>query len=212
MARDDGAVTGRAPDTGGRVRFRARRLAGVGLVALLIAAGAWAATRPLGSGDAVAGPASGGPSEIGIDVGDAAPEFPASSEQAAFVDLDGDPVRLADFAGHPVWIVFWATWCTPCQEEAADIVAAFHAHQGDGLQVLAIDVQEPAASVRQFVTARGLDYRVALDSTAAVQEAYGGWGLPVHFFLDAAGTIRDRYFGQLTRDGMEQRLRSILGS
>lgn len=212
MAGDKGAVTGRAPDAEGSTRFRPRRLLGMALVVGLVLAGTWAATRPLGSGDAVTVPGSGEPSATGIEVGDAAPEFPVLPGQAAFVDLDGNPVRLADFAGHPVWIVFWATWCTPCQEEATDIVAAFHAHQGDGLQVLAIDVQEPATSVREFVTARGLDYRVALDSTAAVQEAYGGWGLPVHFFLDGAGTIRDRYFGQLTRDGMEKRLQSIIGS
>jgi cytochrome c biogenesis protein CcmG, thiol:disulfide interchange protein DsbE len=189
------------------------RRAATGLVVVgLVAAGAWLATRPLGTGGPPGPVGTGAASETGIEIGDAAPELTGADGTPLMKDLDGAPVRLADYAGHPVWVVFWATWCTPCQEEAADIVAAYHAHRGAGLAVLAIDVQEPTASVRDFVAEHGLDYRVALDPTAAIQARYGGWGLPVHYFLDARGTIRDRYIGQLTRETMEERLSTIVGS
>ena len=128
------------------------------------------------------------------------------SADPLLVDLDGRPIRLADFAGRPLWIVFWATWCTPCQQEATDILAAFHAHRDDGLAVLAIDIQEPAAAVRAYVSGHDLDYTIGLDPTAAVRALYGGWGLPAHVFLDADGVIRDRYIGQLTAALMEQHL------
>ncbi len=190
----------------------ARRTAAGLAVVCLVAAGAWVATRPLGSGGSPGAVGTGAATATGIEVGDAAPELTDANDAPMLKDLDGAPVRLAEYAGHPVWVVFWATWCTPCQEEAADIVAAYHAHRAAGLAVLAIDVQEPAASVRQFVAEHGLDYRVALDPTAAIQARYGGWGLPVHYFLDQHGTIRDRYIGQLTRETMEERLRTIVGS
>jgi len=188
------------------------RIAAVLVAVALLAALAWVVTRPLGTTTGASDPSGEGSGRVGTAIGDRAPAFDDEKGRPALTDLDGAPVRLADVAGHPVWIVFWATWCTPCQEEAADIVAAYHAHRDAGLTVLAIDVQEPASSVRGFVSEHGIDYRIALDPTAAVQTRYGGWGLPVHFFLDADGTIRDRYIGQLTRDTMEEHLGAIVGS
>jgi cytochrome c biogenesis protein CcmG/thiol:disulfide interchange protein DsbE len=128
------------------------------------------------------------------------------------MDLAGNPIRLDDFAGKPLWIVFWATWCTPCQQEARDIRVSYHAHRDDDLAVLAIDVQEPAAAVREYALSHDLDYAIGLDPTAAVKALYGAWGLPVHFFLDGNGVIRDRYFGQMTGELMEQHLQAIVGS
>jgi AhpC/TSA family. len=77
--------------------------------------------------------------------------------------------------------------------------------------VLAIDVQEPAAAVREYVLSHDLDYAIGLDASAAVKDLYGAWGLPSHFFVDGNGVIRDRYFGQMTRELMEQHLRAIIG-
>jgi cytochrome c biogenesis protein CcmG, thiol:disulfide interchange protein DsbE len=186
---------------------------GVGIAAVVVAAGlVWISTRPL-----VAGPATGAPRTTdgslatGIAPGDAAPDFLDRRGNAALTDLNGRPIRVGDFAGSPVWIVFWATWCTPCQEEAADIVARYDAHRDEGLTVLAIDVQEPQTSVEQFVAAHHPAYRIALDPTAAIRDLYGGWGLPIHFFVDRNGVIRDRHIGQMTATTMEESLQTILG-
>jgi cytochrome c biogenesis protein CcmG, thiol:disulfide interchange protein DsbE len=190
-----------------------RRLAAGSVVTVLLAVALYAATRPIGS-QAPTPPSAGATAIGGLEgaaVGAAAPDFVRlGSQEPLLFDLDGQPVRLADFAGRPLWIVFWATWCVPCQEEATDILAAYHAHQGDDLAVLAIDIQEPVAAVREFVRSHALDYTVALDPTATVRALFGGIGLPAHVFLDRRGVIRDRYLGQLTAPLMEQRLASIL--
>jgi thiol-disulfide isomerase/thioredoxin len=128
------------------------------------------------------------------------------------VDLDGRRVRLGDFASRPVWIVFWATWCAPCQLEATDILAVYHAHEDDGLVVLAIDEQEPAAAVRAYAREHHLDYHIGIDATGAVKTLYGGPGLPTHLFLDGAQVIRDRYVGQMTRELMERRVQAVIGA
>jgi peroxiredoxin len=193
-------------------RWNRRRLAlGLGL-ALLIGTVAWVSTLRLGDGPTLPGAGLGatGAAGTGPAIGQLAPDFvSADAGTPLLVDLDGHPIRLADFAGKPLWIVFWATWCTPCQQEAADIRAAYHGHRGD-LAVLAIDVQEPAEAARAFAQGRDLDYAIGLDATAAVKTLYGGWGLPAHFFVGSDGVIRDRYLGQLTADLMEQHLKAIL--
>lgn len=199
-------------------RRRAKRfLAGPGLIVLLGAA-AYVSTLPLGS----ARTASPRPSEDlgaisgaveGLGIGQSAPDFVgADGTEPLLADLDGRPIRLDDYAGKPLWIVFWATWCTPCQQEATDIRAAYHAHRDEGLGVLAIDIQEPAAAVRAYVLSHDLDYPIGLDPTAAVKVRYGAWGLPFHFFLDGNGVIRDRYIGQMTAVLMQQHLQAIIGS
>jgi cytochrome c biogenesis protein CcmG, thiol:disulfide interchange protein DsbE len=184
-------------------RPRATRLVAALSLTLLIGAGAYVATRPEVPAHAA-----------GAGIGQRAPDFVALDgvQKPLLVDLDGNPIRLSEFAAKPLWIVFWTTWCIPCQQEASDIRAAYEAHRGDDLAVLAIDIQEPAGAVREYALGHGLDYTIGLDTTAAVKAAYGAWGLPTHFFLDGNGVIRDRYFGQMTRPVMETHLRAIIGS
>lgn len=188
-------------------------------VTALVAAAALVASLPLGhapAASAVPGPSfyATGTAVTGIAIGRPAPDFvdAGDARRPLLTDLQGNAVKLADFAGRPLWIVFWATWCTPCQQEASDIRAAFHAHRDGGLAVLAIDIREPAAAVRDYASAHDLDYTIGLDPTATVMGLYGGWGLPSHFFVDGLGTLRDRYLGQLNAELMEQHLSSILGS
>jgi cytochrome c biogenesis protein CcmG/thiol:disulfide interchange protein DsbE len=197
-------------------RRRATRfLAGLGLM-VLIGAAVYLSTLRLG-GAPVPGSAGAtfyviGSAVEGVGIGQAAPDFvgTGNEQKPLLVDLEGNPIRLDDFAGKPLWIVFWATWCIPCQQEAPDIRASYHAHRGNDLVVLAIDVQEPAAAVREYALDHDLDYAIGLDTTGAVKDLYGAWGLPSHYFVDGNGVIRDRYFGQLTRELMEEHLRSII--
>jgi thiol-disulfide isomerase/thioredoxin len=188
----------------------------LGLLAIVTAA-AYVSTQPFGdppaslptfdAGDAI------GHVARGVGIGEAAPDFVAADgTEPLLLDLDGNPIRLHDFAGKPLWIVFWATWCTPCQQEAPDIRDLYRAHRDDDLEVLAIDIQEPAVAVRKYTLGHDLDYAIGLDPRAAVRDLYGGWGLPSHLFLDGNGTIRDRYLGQMNRQLMEEHLRTIIAS
>jgi cytochrome c biogenesis protein CcmG/thiol:disulfide interchange protein DsbE len=217
----NGPPIGAPPEPPGipRTRGSALRIGSAFTAIVLIVVAAYAATLPLGTRDAVSGPptagdrATGSPLE-GLSVGDLAPDFVStdSSRQSLLEDLDGKPIRIEDFAGRPLWIVFWATWCTPCQQEVGDIRDLYRAHRSDDLAILAVDVQEPTTAVREFVRKNGLEYAIGLDPTAAVKALYGQWVLPVHFFVDSRGVIRDRYLGQMTRELMERHLGSILGS
>jgi thiol-disulfide isomerase/thioredoxin len=148
----------------------------------------------------------------GLDLGQRAPELSGldNGTPVQLSDLDGQVVTLASLKGHPVWINFWATWCPPCQRETPVLRDTFKAHQTEGLVLLAIDVQEPADSVRQYATKYGLTYRVGLDVTGAIFRAYRIYGLPSQYFIDRDGVIRGRYFGPLTPDLAEQQLQVIL--
>ena len=188
------------------------RIAAASAVVLVVALGLFVSTRPVGSLGGSAPSSRPDASDMArVGTGGPAPDFvTADGSTALLLGLDDRPIRLADFAGRPLWIVFWATWCIPCQEEAAHIQAAYQAHEPDSLAVLAIDVQEPTAAIRDYVASHRISYAIGLDPTAAVMALYGARGLPSHVFVDREGVIRDRYAGQLTADTMELHLDAIL--
>ncbi len=146
----------------------------------------------------------------GPAVGAEAPELtPANT--APLRDLAGGPVTLAALRGRPVWIVYWTTWCPACQREAPAIEATWKARQAEGLVIIAIDLQEPASVVAAYARKHGLTYPIVLDPDGVTVSTYGVFGLPTHYFIDRAGVIVDRSFGELDRAQMEQRVATILG-
>jgi len=189
-----------------------RRIAiGAALVGLA-AVGAFAATRPLGSAAPAPSFYSLASQLPGVQIGNRAPGMTAGAgaPPMPLTDLEGRQIDLAEYAGRPIWIIFWKTACPPCEDEAPDVLASYRAHRGDGLAVLAVDVWDTAETVRQYDATHDLVYPVALDPSAAFKDAYGIWGAPIHYFIDRSGRIRNRYFGPMSGDLIEDYLRSIL--
>lgn len=130
---------------------------------------------------------------------------------AGLVDLKGAPIHLSDFAGHPIWIDFFATWCPPCQQETPTLEAVYREHQAEGLVLLAISVQETsAADVQAYATQYGLTYPIGFDATSAVFKAYQAFGLPTQVFIDRDGVVRSVVRGPLDQTGAEQQLAPVL--
>ena len=136
-------------------------------------------------------------------VGKPAPEF-------RVVGLDGTVIELSALRGHPVWINFWATWCPPCRAESPEIEAAYEQYREQGLVVVAIDVGEDAATVRDYVQRAGLTYPVGGDPATDVAATYRVTGLPTHVFVDADGIVRDIRMGRLGKETIQQELSKVL--
>jgi cytochrome c biogenesis protein CcmG/thiol:disulfide interchange protein DsbE len=136
-----------------------------------------------------------------------------SPQMASLVDLQGKPIRLADYAGHPMWIDFFATWCPPCQQETPTLETVYREHHADGLVLLAISVQETSAQdVEAYATEYALTYPIGFDATSAVFKAYNAYGLPTQVFIDRHGIVRSVVRGPLDQAGAEAQLAAILGS
>jgi cytochrome c biogenesis protein CcmG/thiol:disulfide interchange protein DsbE len=149
----------------------------------------------------------------GLRIGDLAPEFSGTinGQRVQLADLDGNPIRLTDLRGHPVWINFWASWCPPCQEETPVLRDVYAAHAADGLELVAISVQETTADdVRAYVQRYSLGYTVGFDATSAIFHAYHAFVLPTQVFVDRDGIIRQVVLGQVTRDQAESILAPLL--
>ncbi len=99
-------------------------------------------------------------------------------------NLDGEPVKLADFAGHPTAVLFWNPGCGFCQRMVDDL-KAWEADKPEGAPNLLVVSTGEAEQNRQ----QGLKSPILLDSGFTVGRAFGASGTPSAVLVDAEGKI-----------------------
>ncbi len=103
-----------------------------------------------------------------------------------------------------------ATWCLPCRDELP-LMAGFQArYESDGLVVLLVDEREDAAAVGDFLAGLDVSFPTGLDQDGATLADWGALALPVHFWVDTEGVIRDAALGGIGPDLMARGLSRIL--
>ena len=122
----------------------------------------------------------------------------------------GAPVSLASLRGRPVVINFWATWCVPCYEEHAVLVAAAR-EAGDSVQFLGVIYEDEEDRVGDFLSRQGSAYPSLMDDNGKTAMAYGIYGVPETFFVDAQGRIAAKYTGPLRPDLIAEHLARARG-
>lgn len=119
-------------------------------------------------------------------------EPPRDLGPLAFVKTDGTPAALADFAGKPVLLNLWATWCAPCRAEmpALDRLAGL---AGDKVNVVAVNVDvglsdKPARFLADIGATRLADYRdPKMQLFSTIKENGLAFGLPATLLFDRKG-------------------------
>ncbi|HIV76818.1 MAG TPA: TlpA family protein disulfide reductase [Candidatus Sphingomonas excrementigallinarum] len=97
----------------------------------------------------------------------------------AFTAMDGKSTNLHDFAGRPVLVNLWATWCGPCVAEMPTLAAQAERSKGK-IAVIAV-AQDDAAKVKPFLAGKKLDaLPIYLDPKL---------GLSVHYKANLPTTI-----------------------
>ena len=124
--------------------------------------------------------------------------------------LGGGNVQLSDFAGRPVVLTFFASWCGPCREEFPLLRATRDEHAEQGLAVLAIvHGDDPDAALR-FAREHGADWPLAIDPGDTAWNAYRAPGMPTTYYIDRDGIVRGVGFGPPPPDTREELLGRIL--
>lgn len=111
----------------------------------------------------------------------------------------GATVSLASYAGRPVIVNFFASWCAPCQRETP-MLARFYASEHGRVVVLGIDANDETAAARRFLARAGVGYPVGFDRfPSPVTTSYGVYALPQTFFLNARHHVVAKVVGAVTQ-------------
>ena len=141
-------------------------------------------------------------------MGAAAPEI-----QARLLD-DGGTFALSTKRGKTVIVNFWATWCAPCREEMPVLQAYYQQHQADGLEILAISMDDSSALAQVRAIARKYGFPVAWKGDASFAGLGRIWRLPTTFVIDSTGLLRrngQTGDAEITRAELDSLVTPLLG-
>ncbi len=113
------------------------------------------------------------------------------------------PIHLANLRGKPVVINFWASWCSPCADEAPLLQAAWQHAGTKGVIFIGIDYQDTQSDGLSFLQKQGITYPSAIDANGATAINYGVTGTPETFFIDRRGVVVATVRSQITAQQLQ---------
>lgn len=102
--------------------------------------------------------------------------------------FDGTEVSTSDYAGQPLVINFWASWCIPCVDEMPAFQAV-HESLGEDVVFLGVNSRDTVASAEQMIETTGVTYDVARDVDGELARALDVASLPVTVLVLPDGTV-----------------------
>jgi cytochrome c biogenesis protein CcmG/thiol:disulfide interchange protein DsbE len=142
-----------------------------------------------------------------VQVGDTIPDF-------ALQFFDGytfegkTEVKLSELRGRVVVINFWASWCKPCEQEAAEMESAWRSYESGGKVVfVGVDYVDTEPEARGYLTKFDITYPNGPDLGTRISQMFRIKGVPETYFIDQNGKLA---FIQVGPFSSEAQIHSII--
>src|SRR3972149_1855391 len=123
-----------------------------------------------------------------INVGGRIPDF-------SLTTFDGQTYNTADLRGQVILINFWASWCVPCEEEAAELEQAHQQFQDRGVVFLGVNYVDTKPEALAYLDRFGVTYANGPDLGTEISQAFRMRGVPETYIVDRQGILVSRKIG-----------------
>ena len=124
--------------------------------------------------------------------------------------LFGGTVASPWTSGHPSVVIFFASWCGPCQGEMPKVATYVRTHHLGAVRVVGVDANDLQSSARSFVTKDKVRFPVAFDANGTIANGlFQFLTLPETVFLTASGKVTSVYFGAIPTDKLAQGIAAL---
>lgn len=117
-----------------------------------------------------------------VGVGARMPDFTLTT-------FDGETIASKDLQGKVLLVNFWASWCVPCEQEAAELEQAYQMYQDDEVVFLGVDYVDTETEARAYLARFGITYPNGPDLGTRISQAFRIRGVPESYLVAPDGTI-----------------------
>ena len=124
----------------------------------------------------------------------------------------GTELSLSDLRGKVVMVDFWASWCTPCRQEAPVLSQVYLEYAGQPVEFVGVNIWERNQDALNFLEAFETTYPNGVDEAGKIAIDYGVRGIPEKFFIDQEGVVRQKFVGPMQADDLRAAIDGLLST
>ena len=126
-----------------------------------------------------------------VGVGEKAPSF-------VLTTFDGDKIDFESLHGKVVVINFWASWCGPCEQEAAELEQAYQSFKDQDVVFLGVDYVDTETEALAYLSKFNITYPNGPDLRTEISQTFRMTGVPETYIVGKDGTLVDVKIGPYT--------------
>lgn len=128
----------------------------------------------------------------------------------SMASLKGGTLDSPWSAGHPAVLIFFASYCGPCQGEMPKVAAYLRTHDSSPVKVMGVDASDQRTAAQSFIAKDGVPFPVGFDPNDTITSGVFKFEtIPETVFVTAQGKVTKVYFGAIPTAQLAEGIASL---